>query len=395
MSARRTQVVIVGAGLAGVYAAWRLEQQGLRDHVLLEARDAPGGRIASLVVPAGSAPDGAAAGASRFDLGPAWFWPEQQPELAALVEHLGLERFPQHEAGDMMIERSPQAAPERYPGYATAPASMRLAGGMGALVDALRNTLDPGRIATGQTVSGMRIENGVVRLHCEDQAGRASAWNAAQVLLAVPPRLAAHTIAFDPALPPALIGQWRATPTWMAAHAKYIAVYDAPFWRGHGLSGEARSARGPMAEIHDASVPGGGAALFGFFGVPAQVRRSVGEDALRAHCRAQLARLFGPQAATPRTDAIKDWALDPYTSTAADLGPAGPHAAAPAATPASGPWAGRLVGIASEWSPRFPGYVAGAIEAAGNGVRTLTSQAAATHASTLPDACPATGVAAP
>lgn len=96
----------------------------------------------------------------------------------------------------------------------------------------------------------------------------------------------------------------------MAPHAKYLAVYDKPFWREQGLSGEARSARGPMGEIYDASIPGGSAALFGFLGVPAAVRRSVPEEALLSHCRAQFARLFGPQAATPQAEFIKDWAQD-------------------------------------------------------------------------------------
>ena len=41
------RIAIVGAGLAGLYAAFLLEQQGIKDYVLLEARDTLGGRIAS------------------------------------------------------------------------------------------------------------------------------------------------------------------------------------------------------------------------------------------------------------------------------------------------------------------------------------------------------------
>lgn len=37
--------VIVGGGLAGLYAAHELEQLGISDHVLLEARPFLGGRI--------------------------------------------------------------------------------------------------------------------------------------------------------------------------------------------------------------------------------------------------------------------------------------------------------------------------------------------------------------
>ncbi|MFC4931021.1 hypothetical protein [Massilia sp. GCM10023247] len=92
---------------------------------------------------------------------------------------------------------------------------------------------------------------------------------------------------------------------------------------------------------------------------------------LRAHCRAQLARLFGAQAASPKAEFIKDWAADPLTSTRADLDPAGGHAAAPEAGIAAGPWAGRLAGIASEWSQPFPGYLAGAVDAAALGVAAL------------------------
>ncbi|EDT04545.1 hypothetical protein BamIOP4010DRAFT_1927 [Burkholderia ambifaria IOP40-10] len=86
----------------------------------------------------------------------------------------------------------------------------------------------------------------------------------------------------------------------MAPHAKYIAIYDTPFWRDQGLSGEARSARGPFGEIHDASMPGGCAALFGFFGVPAQVRQNVSHG---AHGTLLSGRLESPQT-TPRGWAI-------------------------------------------------------------------------------------------
>src|SRR2546425_368178 len=42
-SARRAQVVVVGGGVAGLSAAWRLERGGLCDFLVLELDDAPGG----------------------------------------------------------------------------------------------------------------------------------------------------------------------------------------------------------------------------------------------------------------------------------------------------------------------------------------------------------------
>ncbi|MGF6768481.1 monoamine oxidase [Paraburkholderia sp. GAS199] len=365
-----TRIAIVGAGLSGLYAAHLLAREGIREYVLLEARNTLGGRIASVDASGRATPDMANT-IDRFDLGPTWFWPDQQRELYRLVDELGLERFTQFEAGDTVVERSHNEPPVRVGGYMNSPTSVRLIGGMDALIDALHRTLDPQQIVTGQVVRRLRSKETYVELDSTNADGVVTTWRAEHVLLALPPRLVDDTIAFEPALPQELSQQWRATETWMAPHAKYIAIYDTPFWREQGLSGEARSACGPLGEIHDASMPGGSAALFGFFGIPAHVRRSVSEDVLRAHCQAQFARLFGPQAATPRADVIKDWAQDPYTATAADLEAAGHHAEAPSSTATSGPWRGRLTGIASEWSLQFPEYVAGAVDAAREAVQAL------------------------
>jgi monoamine oxidase len=376
------RIAIVGAGLSGLYAAWLLQRQGISDYVVIEARNGPGGRIAGFTAPdtASSEPT-ASAPAQCFDLGPTWFWPEYQRQLHALVNDLGLTVFEHYEAGLTVLERSLNEPPMRVRGYASEPRSMRLAGGMSALVRALHASVAPGSLLTGCAVRTMQAGSSYVQLDCTGPGEGITRLYAEHVLLALPPRLAEHALVFDPPLPPDLARQWRGTPTWMAPHAKYLAVYRTPFWREQGLSGAGRSACGPLGEIHDASLPNGSAALFGFFGVPAQVRRSVPNDVLRQHCRAQLVRLFGSQAAEPVVDVIKDWSQDIYTATSADLEADAHHAHAPDATAESGPWKGRLTGIASEWSPQFPGYVAGAIDAAELGVRAvLTDHADAKNA---------------
>ena len=364
---RSSRIAIVGGGLSGLYAAWLLERRGRRDYLLIEARGMLGGRILSVDAPeCRPAPTD-----DRFDLGPTWFWPDHQRALHELVAHLGLRRFEQYETGDMMVEPAPDRPPVRMRGYASSPASFRLVGGMGALVERLRRELDPARIVTGQAVRRLGLASSHIALHSEEADGCVATLHADQVLLAVPPRLAEQAIAFTPTLPRALAESWRQTATWMAPYAKYLALYEAPFWREQGLSGEGRSACGPMGEIHDASMPGGSAALFGFLGMPAATRRGMTDQALRSLCRAQLVRLFGPRAATPKAEFFKDWAQDPYTATAADQLAPDTHAAAPWSCAADGPWRGRLSGIASEWSPHFPGYVAGAIEAASLAVQAL------------------------
>lgn len=302
------RIAIVGGGLSGLYAARLLQQRGIDDFVVLEARDILGGRILSHAPGSGTQGDAAL---DRFDLGPTWFWPEFQPQLDDLVNELALERFAQHEVGDAVVERSAQEAPVRMRGYVNLPASMRIVGGMGAVIDSLRRGLGAARILSGHTVRAMRCVGQRVEVDAEHGSGEVTTWSVAHVLLAMPPRLAVTSLTFSPPLPSSVAHRWRATDTWMAPHAKYVAVYDTPFWREHGLSGEGRSARGPLVEIHDASMPGGKGALFGFLGVPVRVRSGVSDEVLRAHCRAQLVRLFGPQAEMPSSDALKDWASTP------------------------------------------------------------------------------------
>lgn len=369
------KIAIIGGGLSGLYAAYLLEQHGITDYVLLEARDVLGGRISSASVD-GTSTTGDASSINKIDLGPTWFWPDFQHQLDSLITELGLERFNQYDTGNMVIERSPHEAPAIIRGYASSPPSMRLIGGMEALIIKLHSTLSNTQILLGKTVSSIRKINKNIEVRFQDTAEPDGMYSTfvQHVLLAMPPRLVENNIDFVPALPSSLASQWRNTATWMAGHAKYIAVYDTPFWREAGLSGSAQSRLGPMVEIHDASMPNGSAALFGFIGVPATARKSVTNDQLKAHCLNQLIRLFGDQASTPKLTVLKDWVQDPFTATSLDFDEAGHHSSAPEMMTTDSPWQGKLIGVGSEWSTQFPGYIAGAIEAATDGVSEYIHQ---------------------
>ncbi|TDH59918.1 amine oxidase [Dankookia rubra] len=348
-------VAIVGGGLAGLHAARLLHDAGVPFR-LIEARERLGGRILTADTAGRAAMDG-------FDLGPSWFWPGMHPAMAGVVDELGLEAFPQHDDGDVLVERSRTAPPQRYQGFRQEPRSMRLAGGTGALVRALAAGLPGDAVRLGVQVTRIALEERGVRLTLRGPGGGEEALPANQVILALPPRLIDATIAFAPAIEPSTRLTWRDTATWMAPHAKLFALYDRPFWRDAGLSGMAQSTVGPLAEIHDSTTASGAAALFGFVGIPAEGRAAIGTEALTRACLDQLARLFGPAAATPGATLLKDWSAEPLTATAEDRR-GGAHPLPRQGPWVTGAWRDRLCLAGSETSAVAPGYLAGALDAA-------------------------------
>lgn len=350
-----SKVAIIGAGLAGLYAA-RLLRAADVDFLLIEGRDRLGGRIFTADESGRPSEDG-------FDLGASWYWPRVQPAIATLVEELRLVAFSQFSKGEVIFERMSREAPQRYSPVAQEQQCMRLVGGSAALVRALALDMPPDRILLRTHVTAMALVSNGIELTIERTNGELEKLAAAQVIAALPPRLLEATVAFTPDQDVATATRWRATPTWMAPHAKFFALYDWPFWREAGLSGTAQSMVGPMVEMHDATTASGHAALFGFLGVAAEQRAANGQEALTRACLDQFVRIFGAAAHHPRVTLMKDWAADVLTATAADHAGGG-HVVPTDSVWVSGPWRKRLALAGSETSPSEPGYLAGAVLAA-------------------------------
>jgi monoamine oxidase len=350
-----TQVAIIGAGLAGLYTAHLLQKAGV-DVVLIEGRDRIGGRILTVDETGLPAEEG-------FDLGASWYWPEVQPAIGELVEELGLPSFCQNSDGEIVIERMSRETAHRYRATTQAAQSRRLVGGTSALVRALARDLPQERLRLGTRVTAMELLADGVALTLASDQGKSRRLICERVIAALPPRLLATAVTFEPAQEAAAMRRWQETLTWMAPHAKFFALYDRPFWREDDLSGTAQSMVGPMVEVHDATNASGGAGLFGFLGVGAEHRAAMGEEALTRACIGQFARIFGEEARTPRATFIKDWAADPLTATSADRAAAGQIAPSDAEW-VPGAWQERLVLAGSETSPTDAGYLAGAVMAA-------------------------------
>ena len=344
-----TDTLIVGGGLAGLHLAMALETEG-QDYLVLETRNRFGGRILSHDF-----------GGAFFDMGPAWFWPGQ-PRIERLVKEFGLKAFPQFSTGDVMLETE-HGQVQRGMGWASMDGAFRLQGGFQTLIDALVARLPAGKLKLEhhvrritQNAPGIEIEV----VHQENVKKLRSK----RIVLALPPRLVGG-LSFSPPLPDAAQTALRDTPTWMAGHAKAIAVYDSPFWRDAGLSGDAMSRFGPLMEIHDASPADGGPyALFGFVGVSVQSRQDT--RALQDAVLAQLSRLFGTEAATPSALHIMDWAFEPATAVPMDHAPLFAHPRYGLPKEVSALWDNTVILGSTEVAPGFGGFLEGALEAAEN-----------------------------
>jgi monoamine oxidase len=347
-----TQVTVIGGGIAGLNAARRLYRAGV-SFQLFEARYRIGGRVLTM--------DDRGLSTDGYDLGPSWFWPRVQPAIRDLVAELGLASFTQRGEGAVVFERMSREPAQRYVSVGQASGSMRFTGGAGTLARSLAEDLPPGTVHLNARVTALRLREDGVRIDYRDEALSERSISSQYVVVAMPPRLLGATIQLSPEPARETLELWRSTPTWMAAQAKFFALYDSPFWLEAGLSGTAQSMVGPLLEIHDATTASGGAALFGFLGVGPAERRAIGDQALTDACLAQLERIFGPEARTPTSTLLKDWAADPLTATGDDL-ISGGHPT-PATAWVHGPWADRLVLAGSEVSPSEAGYLAGAVEA--------------------------------
>jgi monoamine oxidase len=350
-------VIIVGAGLSGLYAASLLTKEGIECKIL-EARDRIGGRALSAAVP--NRPD-----LGQFDLGPTWFWPQYENRIAALVKELNLETFVQNNEGDMLVERFQIKPPERCALQEnTDERGTRLTGGVQSLIDALAETLPPAIIELETRAKGIYLDaSGKATVEVEKAEGKTETIPAAAVILALPPRLVAHHIEFSPSLPPDLTADIAEKPTWMGSQAKAIAVYERPFWRESQLSGLVISSVGPMQEIYDASPKQGAGALFGFFGIPADVREQMGQDKVVQLVESQLVKLFGSEAENPKAILYKDWASDSETAVKEDSSPFKNYKSY-GPPPTAGLWEQKVFFAGTETNAEYSGHLEGALQSA-------------------------------
>ncbi len=361
MSPQSIDVTVVGGGLSGLHTASELHARGLTVRVL-EARERLGGRILSEVEQH-----------AAFDLGPAWFWPHQK-RMRALVADVGLTEdvFPQYDRGDALFEADRYRVQRGIAGISMA-GSLRLSGGLTRLIDRVAERLPQQAVTLGARVTRVQLDGD--RLETTWTEGDTlHALTSRFVVLALPPRLVASAIETVPPLGTTRRAQLAGINTWMAGHAKVVTLYERPFWRERGFSGDVISRVGPLHEIHDASPSGGGPhALFGFVGVPAPIRQKHRDELLSAATE-QLVRLFGDEAAQPFAQLHKDWAAERYTATPDDFDMGAAHSFTSLEPTSETTWGHRLLWSGSETAgaeERNNGYLEGALQASERTVHAI------------------------
>lgn len=433
----RWDVIVVGAGLAGLAAERRLLDRGART-LVLEARDRVGGRTLSHRLSAGFV----------VDLGAQWIGPGQD-RVADLVKALGLTTLEQYCFGKKVLAlgasvrtyasdipslpflglidlgmnlrrleslcrqvpiESPFAArkAEEWDGmtvetwkrrhvhtrgaralldigvralFASEPSEVSLlhflfylhsGGGLLNLTTihggAQQTRLVPGcqeiarrlandlgdRIAFESPVHAITEDPGGVTIHSDGRA-----FHGRFAILALSPALASR-IRYEPPLSPRrdLLTQRMG----LGSVIKCVAVYDRPFWRGHGFSGEAVSDTGPLTLTFDDSPPDTShGALVGF--ILAREARAWGARSAEERRQAvltSLTRFFGAEAGRPIEYVDHDWTAESWSRGCyVGLMPPGVQTGYGDAlrTPS-----GRIHWAGTETATRWNGYMDGALE---------------------------------
>ncbi len=163
------------------------------------------------------------------------------------------------------------------------------------------------RVKLGHPVRRISHRDGLVSVEAKGLVARGK-----RVIVAMAPALAGR-IDYDPTLPPDRDLLTQRIP--QGALRKVEAVYDRPFWRDDGLTGQAVSDSGTPQITFDVSPPDGRpGVLFGFSGGDdLREFRQLSARKRRQRVLETLATYFGDKALSPRKYFEHDWSDSPWT----------------------------------------------------------------------------------
>jgi monoamine oxidase len=163
------------------------------------------------------------------------------------------------------------------------------------------------RLLLAQPVRRITQTASAVTVESDDLAVRARC-----AVVAMSPALAGR-LAYSPPLPADRDQLTQRAPN--GSVIKCMAIYDEPFWRRVGLSGQVAASTGPVKVVFDNSPPDGdpGVLLAFLEGSNGRALGRQSELGRREAVLSCLARFFGPRARQPHTYVEKNWSEDEWT----------------------------------------------------------------------------------
>ena len=326
-------IVIIGAGLSGLYLGYLLKKAGFTIKIL-EANDRIGGRIFTKKIHD-----------TPVELGATWLW-KYNKELMELCQELKLTLFEQDMAGEALFEATAASTVQRFKLPAHQEISYRIAGGTLALLEQLAAHFSEDELLLNATVKTIKEQGNAIEVITEH-----STFIADSVVSTMPPQLLVNSIHFPVALDKELVHVANNCHTWMKDSIKFAVVYKTPFWKKKGLSGTGFSHVGPFTVAHKRF------ALMGFLNGNLAAETKAQREVLVKH---QLLKFFGEDGENYLSYEDTVWSQEPLTTTATDRY-LNPHANNGHPIFQNAYLNGKFIVAGSETSPSYGGYMEGAI----------------------------------
>lgn len=227
-------IVIIGAGLSGLLTAFRLKKDGI-PFKILEARNRIGGRVNTVF----------GTGETPVEMGATWLQNHHQ-NLIALLNELDLKAFEQYMDETVLFQQQANS-PVQLVKIGKQSPSYRIAGGTSSLINTLYQALDDEEVVLNQTVAKVIFQGDSVQVIAKET------FEASHAVLAIPPKLWANRISFEPSLPDDLITIAEQTQTWMEDSIKVALTFKQPFWQEENQPATFFSNAGPITEFYEHS----------------------------------------------------------------------------------------------------------------------------------------------
>lgn len=338
------EVIIIGAGLTGLCAAYYFKKRGVNARIL-EARDRIGGRILTVRDEQGTA----------IEMGATWLGNKHQ-HLTNLLKELKIGVFEQYLGPTAIYEPISTSPPQLAQLPDNPDPSYRIERGSSKMIACLAGKLGSDQIILDQVVKTVRWEGHQFELKTQDAVYKAN-----YVLSTLPPRLLVQSIDWEPALPASLMEIATQTHTWMGESIKVGFSFKAPFWKKGGTSGTMFSNVGPVSELYDhTNVAETHFALKGFLN---GAYHSAGKAKRKELILNQLSRYYGEAVAHFQSYQELVWSKEPFTYVPYEAYIL-PHQNNGHTIFRQPYFDGRLWIGGSETAAAYPGYMDGAVQSA-------------------------------